>query len=354
MLIGIYSPYLETLTGGEKYIFTAASCLSKTHDVDILWDDPFIISKAEKKFGLDLSRIKVDQNPFKSSISTVSRILMTRKYDSMLYLSDGSIPIVGSKKLFVHFQFPVEWVKGNSLSTKLKMRRITKVVCNSYFTKGFIDKKFGINSTVLYPPSDINTNVTPEKENLILTVGRFSRLPNGSDFKKVGVLVEAFKAFQKKRLKGWKLAIITSVIESEEENFQEFEKSIKSEYIKVYKNASYEEVKKLYGIAKIYWHAAGFGEDLEKHPEWAEHFGMSTVEAMSYGVVPVVVNAGGQKEVVSNGSTGYLWNNKEELIDRTHSVATDEKIWRKLSGEAINMSHKFSRERFCEELTHII
>lgn len=355
MLIGIYSPYLDTLTGGEKYIFTAASCLSGAHEVEILWDDPFILSKAAAKFDLDASRIKVAQNPFKPSISTLSRILMTHKYDRLLYLSDGSIPIVGSKKLFIHFQFPVEWVKkGRGLFSKLKESRISKVICNSYYTKGFIDTKFGVDSIVLYPPADINARETPEKENLILTVGRYSKLSNGTDFKKLGILVKAFKEFKKKRLKGWKFAIVTSVVESEEKGFQEFEKTITSEDIKLYKNVPRVDLIGLFAKAKIYWHAAGFGEDLEKHPEWAEHFGISTVEAMSYGAVPLVIDAGGQKEIVSNGSNGYLWRNIEELVKLTHKVALEPMLMKNLADSAVQLSHNFSKERFCEELNHII
>ena len=38
---------------------------------------------------------------------------------------------------------------------------------------------------------------------------------------------------------------------------------------------------------------------------------------MAYGVVPVVINKGGQKEMIEQGVTGYLWNTEEECIERT-------------------------------------
>ena len=208
MKIGIYSPYLDTLTGGEKYILTAASFLSKRDDVDIFWDDRDTLRKASEKFNLDLEQVKVVPNLFTRKVSTAKRLLLTRKYDAILYLSDGSIPIVASKKLFIHFQFPTEWVNGASFINKIKLKRVTAIICNSNFTKKYIDKKFGVVSYVLYPPADINTQKVESKQNIILTVGRFSLLPTGEDFKKISVLLASFKEFQKKRLKGLLLVLM--------------------------------------------------------------------------------------------------------------------------------------------------
>lgn len=354
MKIGIYSPYLETLTGGEKYIFTAASCLSKEHTVTVFWDDPEIIHKAAKKFNLDLSHVQIQNNIFNKNTPFLKRIIATLSYDRIFVLSDGSIPIVGAKKLLVHFQFPVEWVNTNSFAFLFKKSRISKIICNSYFTKKFIDKKFSANSHILYPPVEIPQEKIELKKNVILTVGRFSVLSNGTDFKKLAVMISAFKEFKKKRLKGWKLAIVTSVRPDQEKQFEEFKKNIKSLNIEIYKNVSYQEIIGLYRSAKIYWHAAGYSENLTSHPERAEHFGISTVEAMSYGAVPVVINAGGQPEIVKNGENGYLWDTTGELIEKTHKLAVDKNLLKTVSENAIESSQRFTVERFCDELNHLI
>lgn len=354
MKIGIYSPYLDTLTGGEKYILTAASSLSKDHSVTVFWDDRTILQRAANKFNLDLERVEVSQNIFSANTSFLQRLRKTMKYDRILYLSDGSIPLVAAKKLLIHFQFPVEWVNTNSFVYLLKRARISKIICNSHFTKGYIDKKFGGDSFVLYPPADVSQINKNVKENIILTVGRFSMLPNKTDFKKLSVLVDSFKKFQKKRLKGWRLAIVTSVLPEQEVDFAKFEEDIKSTYIDVYKNSSYENILDLYNKSKIYWHAAGYSEDLKKHPERAEHFGISTVEAMAYRSVPVVVNAGGQKEIVKDGETGYLWDTTDELIQKTHKLVIDKELLSQLAQNAQVSSKTFTVERFSEELNHLI
>ena len=46
-------------------------------------------------------------------------------------------------------------------------------------------------------------------------------------------------------------------------------------------------------------HAAGFGVDPDEFPETLEHFGITPVEAASFGCIPVVYGQGGPKEVVS-------------------------------------------------------
>ena len=71
----------------------------------------------------------------------------------------------------------------------------------------------------------------------------------------------------------------------------------------------------LYSISKIFWHATGF-QRAEDRPEEAEHFGMTTVEAMSYGCVPIVYADGGQEEIVRT-SFGVLWVGTSELVART-------------------------------------
>lgn len=353
MNIGIYSPYLKTLTGGEKYIFTAASCLSSEHKVSIFWDDPGILEMASKKFDLDLSKVTVVPNIFAKQNSFLKRFISTFKYDRILYLSDGSIPIVACK-LLIHFQFPVEWLNTNSFVFLFRKSRISKIICNSHFTKRFIDKKFNASSFVLYPPASTNREKLGDKEKLILTVGRFSILPNGTDFKKLAMLVESFKLFQKKRLKGWKMAIVTSVQDEDLDSYKKFESDIKSSYITLFRNADHKQIVDLYKKATIYWHASGFGEDLSKYPERAEHFGISTVEAMSYGQVPVVINAGGQPEIVKDNENGFLWSTQEELIKATHKVAVDHDLFVKIQKNAIDSSKRFTKERFCEELSHLI
>ena len=166
MKIGIYDPYLDTLSGGEKYMLSIALCLQDDHEVVIFWDkakEQEIRSKAKERFGFDLEKIAFAPSLFSKSVSFLTRYNKSKDYDLLFYLSDGSLPVVACD-LIVHFQSPMLWLKGRSLKNRLKMRRIKTVICNSNFTKSYVDKIFGIESKIVYPPVSIQGRYQPTKK----------------------------------------------------------------------------------------------------------------------------------------------------------------------------------------------
>ncbi len=352
MKVGIFDPYLDSISGGERYMLTIAACLAKEHTVSVFWDDKNILQKAEKKLGLPLAGVSVVPNIFNLRSSGIQKLTETAQYDLLLVLSDGSIPLVFSKKLILHFQHPMQHVNLN-LIDRLKLSRVNGVICNSSFTKSFIDKTYQVKSKVLYPPVPLQSAKIQKKEQLILTVGRFSILPDRSDFKKHGELIEAFKKVYKKN-KSWKFVVVTSFLEGDQKYLAGLQEKAKGFPIEILVSPSNSVLASLYEKASIYWHAAGYGEDLRKHPERAEHFGISTVEAMSAKAVPVVINAGGQKEIVKDAENGFLWDSIEELVKKTEILIKKKKVWEELSVSAHKSAQKFSEAAFCKKLSSII
>jgi glycosyltransferase involved in cell wall biosynthesis len=116
-------------------------------------------------------------------------------------------------------------------------------------------------------------------------------------------------------------------------------------------NVERARVKDLFARARIFWHATGLGEDPDAHPELSEHFGIATVEAMAAGCVPVVINRGGQADIVQHGETGFLWNTLEELKHYTTLLAGDAALWARLSAAARLRAAHFTRGRFVERMT---
>jgi len=355
MRIGIYDPYLDTLGGGEKYMLAAASCLGLKSDVYVFWDDANILKLAQKKFNIDLSKVKTTDNIFKPDISSLYRFIESKKFDSILFLSDGSLPLVACD-LYVHFQFPVEWVSSNSFMDKIKIKRIKKFICNSYFTKEHIDKKFNIESMVIYPPTYYKTKFPKidykNKENIILNVGRYQRLSDGTSFKKQEFIINTFKKLVDKGLKNWQLYLVLSFFEKDRKFTEEIKKTVKNYPIKVLENISYNDLSQVYKKARIYWHASGFGEDLKTHPEKAEHFGITTVEAMINGLVPIVIDAGGQKEIAEENKSGFLWKTQEELLLKTSLLIEDPVKLNEMAKKAVERSKIFSTDNFCTKILH--
>lgn len=358
MRIGIYDPYLDDVGGGEKYMMTIASCLAKQHEVDVFWNHAKDIAAIKRRFSLDLDNVTLVKNIFASDVSFLQKIQESRNYDAIIVLSDGSVPLLASKKLFLHVQQPLGYIHGLSWKEKLKLKRVTQIFYNSQFTKTYNDKFFsGISNTVIYPPVALH-NKKEKKENIILHVGRFrvQDMQTGiKDFKKQTVMIEAFKDMvDKEQSNNWKLCMAVSVKEEDEEKFTILREAARDYPIEFFVNKTNDELWSFYNKAKIYWHASGYGEDLEKHPEFAEHFGISTVEAMGAGAVPVVINAGGQKEIVTDGENGLLWNTREELQNQTMKLMKDQKLLTELAENAQLRAKDFTTEVFCEEINQLI
>lgn len=318
MKVGFYSPYLDIYGGGERYILSAVEFFLKNgYQVDIFCNDKLSKKIVQERFNLDIN----DANLLKNKVSTFG-------YDLFFFLSDGSIPLSLAKRNILHFQYPFNCSDRKTIWNKLKLFRFDKILCNSKFTKKFIDKTYGINSEVLYPPVDVQNFSGGKKENIILSVGRFF---SPSHPKKQEILVDNFK---KMNLKNWQLVLMGGG-QSGEIN------KLNGENIKIIVNSSFAVLQSYYSKAKIFWHATGYGGD-------AEHFGITTVEAMAAGCVPIVFAGGGQLEIITDRENGFFWENKEELITRTLEVIKNSDLWGKISAEAERRAQDFSKEKFNE------
>jgi glycosyltransferase involved in cell wall biosynthesis len=271
-------------------------------------------------------------------------------YNLIFVLSDGSIPLTFAAKNILHFQVPFNFPKVN-FKTKSKLKRYNWVITNSYFTKTYIDKCFGIESKVIYPPVDIKSIHPATKEKLILSVGRFSAKQLHP--KKQEVLIEVFKEVYKKEPQ-WRLILVGQAKREDSKYLRNLKKIARGHAIKIIENLSIEKLRDLYSKASIYWHATGFGEDEAKYPQKMEHFGIATVEAQAAGAVPIVIDRGGQKEIVTDSKNGRLFSTKSQLYEITLEVINDKKQLQKLSEGAIKNSRRFSQEVFLREYEKII
>lgn len=349
MRIGLYDPYLDTLGGGERYILTAASCLSSNNEVSIFWDDNSYLAKAENKFNIDLSKVTTEKNIFSTQNPLLKRMFATKKYDVLIFMSDGSIPFLFAQKNILLFQFPVNWVHGSSLINSLKLKQVDEIICYTDFVKQYLDRTFKTSTKVVYPP--VEQIKGSQKENIILSVGRFTKAMNA---KKQEVLIQAFKEMCDNGLKEWKLVLAGSYLPEDKDFVDEIKHLSKRYPITVSANAPHSSLVEYYQKAKIYWHAAGFGEDIHQFPERAEHFGITTVEAMGAGAIPIVINGGGQKEIVTDGINGFLWESLEELQQKTQTVIKNTSLMKRITVESINRAKDFSEDKFCKEINALI
>ena len=337
----IVNPYLDTLGGGERYTLTFAKVLVDSGwKVDLEWKNIEIKKDLESRFGMDLENIEV-----------VNDVKRGDGYDLCFWVSDGSIPTLRARKNFLHFQVPFHDVNGSSLLNKMKLFRINKIVCNSLFTKKVIDKEYGVDSMIIYPPVSIEEIKPKRKENLILSVGRFSQLKQS---KRQDILIKAFKKIVDEGTKDWKLIVAGGIEVGVDDYLNKLEKTAEDYPIEIIKSPDFRTLKELYGKAKIFWSASGFEESEEKNPEKVEHFGITVVEAMSAGGVPIIFSAGGHKEIIQNNVNGFLWNSVYELIKKTRTLIDNKSLLRSISQKSRDDSQKFSNERFKKEFLALL
>lgn len=351
MKIAFYSPYLNILGGGERYLLSMAEILSKHHDVYIFADNE-IKRIAKDFFNIDLKRINLLDKNLPAESNVLQKYLYFQRFQSFFYMTDGSIFFSGSGNNFLIIQSPSHIPKINLLG-RLKLFN-WKFICYSDFIREIIRKKTGIESIILSPSidTDILKSKISEKKNVILTVGRFFPFPHN---KKHDLLIRLFINNYKTHFQGWKLVIAGGLSEG---GGQEILRNLKKESIgypiDIETNLTYPKLVKLYKEARIYWHATGFGEDIIKYPEKAEHFGITTLEAMGAGCVPVVYGAGGQNDIISDGRNGYLWKNEDEFIQINHNLIENENELKKISGQARIRSKDFSITNFYENIEKLI
>lgn len=306
----IHNPYWDSLGGGERY--TAAFTrllLDSGWQVGIAW--PADISTAVKsRFDIDISGAI-----FNSQFS----ILNSAKYDLLFWVSDGSLPMSLAQKTLVHFQFPFKNIAGRSPVNLLKSRLYT-FVCNSRFTKSYIDREFLVRSQVVYPPVNTSAFSPGKKSKTLLYVGRFSHLTQA---KNPHLLIQAFKNIHS-RLPGWRLVLAGGAgIGTPSDALSRLRSQAAGLPVEIITNPSVTRLKSLYGQASIFWSASGLGTDPLKEPLKVEHFGITVVEAMSGGCVPIIPDLGGHPEIVVSGQNGFLYHSLDQLEKTTLELAAD-------------------------------
>lgn len=224
------------------------------------------------------------------------------------------------------------------------------ILANSEFSRLWTKKYLSKDSTVVYPPVDVHKFKAGKKKNIVLTVGRFFV---GGHSKRQDVLVDTFKSMIDSGAidKTWELHLVGGVASGKEhlEYLNNIKQSAKGYPIYFHFSASFRTLKRLYSQAKIYWHATGFGSSENQEPIKMEHFGITPVEAMSAGAVPLVYKAGGVIETVGGEST-QLWETKEELALKTAYLIGNKKKLQEISEKMQRDANKFSKEVFVDKL----
>jgi glycosyltransferase involved in cell wall biosynthesis len=171
------------------------------------------------------------------------------------------------------------------LLTKKALKRANLVLTNSIFSKNAIQKIYpSVDPQVIYPPIDIerfsNCLSSNSRENQVLVIARFS--PEKQIEKAVLIA---------KLLKNINFKIIGSLLTVNQSYFNYIQQMIKDyglkDKIQLIPNATKDEMMNAMSTSMVYLHTMS-----------GEHFGISIVEAMAAGLIPIVPTYGGCSEIV--------------------------------------------------------
>jgi glycosyltransferase involved in cell wall biosynthesis len=369
MKILFYEWSWYNIGGGQKFTAKIAEYLSKKHEVTLVTLFPIDKEKMKKYYSVDLSRIKViPLFEKKQEISvTLLKILVSGRvsklsqYYDVFFNADAQETVKPRARYNVFYSnfFDPKWYRpsrgffdffkllGIYLLKTIKgnYAREYKVYCNSKYNQKWLKRLWQVDSEVINPPIDIPKERRFRKENLIISTGRIS-----SD-KCYDFIIEVFKESSKNiSLKNYKLLICGK---ADDENYLGRLKKMSLGFpIEFRTNLTNEELCNVYKKAKIFMQAKGLGVDEERYPALLEHFGMTPLEAMSYGCVPIVLNKGGYIETVDE-KTGFKINNKEEAVDAILRLASNKKLFSSMSLAGIKRVKLFSLQRMQKQFDEV-
>jgi glycosyltransferase involved in cell wall biosynthesis len=259
-------------------------------------------------------------------------------------------------------RLPLFLVRKLAWSRKLNRYRLGRpylvrydlLLAISAYTAKWIKNYYGRSSEIVYPAIDADRFVPGAKEPLILTVGRFAPEPFSKGHH---VMLAVFKALSDAgRLRGWRLCLCggSNGSPAYEQYIERLRRASAGYAVSVEVNLPLAKLVDLYGKASLYWHAMGYEQEVEKHPWRFEHFGMTTVEAMAAGCIPMVLNGGGQPEIVTHGRDGFLWSSLDELQEQVGRFLTlDAEAVANLRAAARQRARYFSRANFLRRVCEL-
>ena len=260
------------------------------------------------------------------------------KYDIWLSAANESIVFAKTPKSYNIVFFPFVAQDGSGITH----------IANSNYTASHTRERYGTQDVMVIYPSIAPDELRPGlKEPMILHVSRFA-VPSAFADKAHLTMIQAFKQLCNRGLSGWRLVLAgATVLEGEAVYASHLARHASGFPIEINLNPSASELRELYSRAPVYWHATGFSV---AEPAAQEHFGLTIVEGMAAGAIPIVFNSGGPPEIVTHGEHGFLFNSLEELVNLTWEVTTRPALWKKLSQRARRRSYDFSDEVMKDKL----
>jgi glycosyltransferase involved in cell wall biosynthesis len=212
------------------------------------------------------------------------------------------------------------------------------ILTNSSWTAKWVLKAYGniASISVLHPPVDVKyfsevSNKYP-REKIIITISRFTPEKN------LDLIVDLAK-----KIPNYEFIIAGSTSKYSGSVIRDIlirAKKLGIKNLKIYTNLPKDKLRELLSEARYYL-----------HPPFPEHFGISVVEAMSAGCIPIVYRDGGVwYDVVSKVADTLGYNTIDEIVRIVEFLDNNEDTHMRLRERSIKVSKFFSYDNFKHKL----
>lgn len=354
----LYTPYDLVPGGGERYLLTIASGLTELANVTLATSHPYSrlrLRTMGRELSLNLDAVR---------IATLDEAARDTVYDTSIVMGNEALPGIsgkGRRNIYLcQFPFPAP---QHVLNDRRKYADdYEEVVVYSPFVRHHYAcalQTLGMplpKITVISPPAVLAPlGRGSTKKTMVLGVGRFINVGHA---KRHDLMIDAFRRLAEKRPDA-ELHLAGSLPADSEFRAYFADLQHKAEGMKVYfhPNVSPQRLAQLYADTSLYWHLAGFGVDEASEPHRCEHFGITVVEAMSAGCIPLVVNRGGPPETVQDGVTGHVFESLEALVEISVDILSkpsSDAVVAAMRAAAIDASARYSPEHFTGEIRELV
>ncbi|MDQ3807213.1 MAG: glycosyltransferase family 4 protein, partial [Thermoproteota archaeon] len=224
-------------------------------------------------------------------------------------------------------------------SAYLKMMLNSTVITNSEFSRKAILKTFGVDSTIIPPPVDVDifrdrclaSNIRNES---ILIISRIHPT------KKIENAIHLAKLLRQNEI-GMCMNIVGNILPDGIGYLTYLKDLVRSygleDFVRFEINVKFDRLLDLLRTSKVY-----------VHPLPGEPFGISTVEAMSAGIIPVVPDIGGHTEFVPEKYQFHTYGEGVQAVADALAAPSSERI--KLS----HAMQKYSASNYVKKFQQIL
>jgi glycosyltransferase involved in cell wall biosynthesis len=234
------------------------------------------------------------------------------------------------------FPWNLYWKPWGSIASKLipKQNFADVVCCNSYFTKGYVDKLWNCDSIVIYPPVATSSFTVREKMRIVCCLGRIT--PE----KRYEIALQAVS-----KTSGIRLEIIGGLAPAMRryaESLQHLARQLEiHDRVTFRYNAPFSIIKSVLARSAVFLHTMK-----------NEHFGIAPVEGMASGCFPIVHKSGGVwHDIVEEGRYGLGFEEADEIPDLIEKAM---ELQPKFEESLIERARRFDESVFRRKIFEII